>query len=165
MINLKNNPVGVDKPIQEIAQELYDSLGYSSMEGYGRVDLIERKGKTIPCHFLDGIDYKEIVLKKSDVTYFFLENNKTEVLNRLQSKSNFDVVFLINLKKAEPNITHRADEEVRVKISNILSNYSKEMLKSTTRGGDAIDFDSNLVDMQPYHFIKFSCELVYNINC
>ena len=161
MINIKDNPVGIDKVIQKIQQRLYDKLGYN-MNSYGRIYLRKRDNKTIVTHF-KGKDYKEVILNTSDIVSFFIVKDNTDIKNG-DLTTDVDIVFFIDLKKVKPNIPHRADEEIRVEILNIL-NDTVYNANSFTKDDDAVtDFHTELINMQPYHFLRFKGSLVYTDN-
>lgn len=78
---LKTSPTGIDKAIQKIQVKLYEKLGFSGIDGYGRVYPIERENKKIPAHFITGNDYKDVFYNdKESVTgnFFFYENPITK---------------------------------------------------------------------------------------
>lgn len=159
MNNLKTNPVGIDVHINSTQIKLFDKLGYTDFDGYGRIYTIEKK----PYGFVLNEDYKELLTDdKLSGHFFFVENPLTDKDKLFITE--IDIVFMLNLKKLKPNIIHRADEEVRIQILEILDNCAMFQLKSVTKGIDALsDFDHTLLDMQPYHFIKFSGEMQYNL--
>ena len=94
--------------------------------------------------------------------FFFVENSKTK--SGSLSTTEIDVIFLLNVVNIFPDITHRADEELRVEIYNVLVRKFNRAEITITKGIDALDgFETKLIDMQPHHFLKFSFEVSYNL--
>lgn len=160
MNNLKSNPVGIDVIINTIQTRLYDRLDYSNFDGFGRVDILTGK----PFYFINDNEYKDLLLDDNlNGHFFFLDNSNTQNEEKLVTE--ISVIFFLDLKKLKPSITHRADEEIRVEIIEVLDNIKIFKLKEIIKREDALsDFDHKLLDMQPYHFIKFIGSLRYNAN-
>ncbi|WP_438423259.1 hypothetical protein [Aquimarina macrocephali] len=163
---LKENPVGIDIQIQRLQIKLYESLRFEGIDGYGRVYLEDKKGKRKPLYFINGNEYKEVLINDSTSgTFFFIEDEKSKI-ELPKSVTEVDIIFLLDLKKIKPTITHRADEEVRVDILKVLNRCRYFEVEEITKGIKALsDFDTKLIDMQPYHFIKINGKLRYQFNC
>ena len=161
MIHLKENPVGIDYEIQRIQEYLYKNLKSWNIEAFGRVEKLDNDLLI----FKKGIDYEKALglNDSSNGRFFFLDSNLTTEKSK-QLTTDIELVFLLNIKKIKPEITHRADEEVKMEILNFLKKKvhgSIEILK----GQEVLkSFETKLLDMQPYHFIKFSFEHKYNNN-
>ena len=158
MNNLKSNPKGIDIEINSIQTKLYNKLGYSAFDGYGRVYLIDGK----PKFFVNG-SYKEVLLDdKLNGHFFFIEDSNTKKDSIFET--DVDIIFLLDLEKIKPNVNHRADEEVRVEILEVLEKCRRFHLEEITKGIDALnDFEHTLIDMQPFHFISLKGNLQYCI--
>ncbi|TDQ27631.1 hypothetical protein [Tenacibaculum caenipelagi] len=161
MIYLKDKPVGIDFEIQKLQKFLSNKLSDWNIEAYGRAEIVNKE----PLIFKKNKDYKNALglNEKFHGRFFFLDSN----LSIEQSKyltTDLDIVFILNIKKIKPEISHRADEEVKMEILSILK---KKVYKSIEilKGQDVLKgFDTKLIDMQPYHFIKFSFKHKYNNN-
>lgn len=162
----KTDPKGIDKPIQRIQEKLYKELGYQNMDGYGRIYTLDRKGKAIPAYFIEGKDYKEVLTDdKKDAQFFFVENERT-TFDSPQGVTQVDIIFLLNLNKIKPSVPHRADEEARVEIQEVLDKIKFFPVSEIIKGPNALNgFDTDLIDMQPYCFLKFTGTLRYQFNC
>ena len=157
---LKANPVGIDIAIQGLQKHLNTNLTTWGLEIFGRAEVKEKK----PLVFVSNNDYRDALIFSDKVAgrVFFVENTTTK--SRSLSKTEIDVIFLLNVVKIFPDITHRADEELRVAIYNVLIKKFNRAEITITKGIDALDgFETKLVDMQPYHFLKFSFEVSYNL--
>ena len=158
MINLKTEPVGIDYEIQRIQQYLYDKLSNWNLECFGRAEIIENK----PLVYQKKNDYKEVLFIDGNTNgkFFFVDSEKTS-FSKPFLKTEVDLYFLLDTKKIKTSITHRSDEEIRMDILNVLKKRTKEI--EIIKGQKALsDFKTELKDMQPYHFIKFSFELKYS---
>lgn len=164
---LKNNPVGVDIKIQKLQIKLYENLGFENIEGYGRIYIDNKKGENYPLHFINGIDYKEVLIDdNNNGKFFFVEDEVTDSEMTI-SKTKVDIIFLVNLANLYPDIPHRADEELKQQVYRLLKKtrffFPSEI--KITKGKDAIkDFKTKLIDMQPYHFMKFSGVVKYQLD-
>lgn len=159
MNNLKQNPEGIDIEINRIQEKLYNKLNYSDFDGYGRAYQIESK----PKFFVKDGDYKDLLLNdKITGHFFFVEDPITKLESIYQT--NVSIIFFLNIKKIKPSITTRGDEEIRVEILKVLEKSRTFYLEEITKGVEALDgFDHELLDMQPYHFLKFTGSLHYGI--
>lgn len=165
MNNTKENPKGIDYEIQRIQNYLYEKLGFDSIEGFGRCyHVVDNDNKKIPAHFKQGKDYKGLLTDQSAaVKFFFMEDSKTETNG--YSFTGIDLIFLVNLKKIYPESQYRNDEEFRIHVYDILRRKLGFGDIDTVKGIEALKgFDTNLIDMQPYHFLKFQFELKYILN-
>lgn len=163
----KTNPVGIDKEIEKMQSKLNTKLSSWNLDAYGRIYKTEREGKTIPEHFSGGKDYKEVLINdKINGKFFFVENDRSTIISGPRYQTTVDIIFLLDLAKIKPNVTHRADEEARLEINEAIGRLTMFDLTEVTKGINALsDFDTDLIDMQPYHFLKFTGTLRYQINC
>lgn len=162
---LKENPVGVDRPIAAIQSKLYKFFDSTKKDGYGRIDSLRIGGLVEPYQYLGIGDYKEVLTDdKLDVSFFFVENPETQI-NGPSIISNVDVVFQLNLQKLMPSITHRADEEMRVFLYDFFSVFDYFIITEIIKGIDALKgFDTDLKDMQPYHYLRIKGKIFYELN-
>ncbi len=165
--NRKTAPVGVDIEIDKLQVRLYEKTGFTNIDGYGRVELVPKDKKTVP-HYFTKPDYKEVLMDdKLNGIFFFVEKASAK-FNDQKIESEIDIYFLLDLVKLYPNVVHRADEEARVDILDQLtrSRWFQNNEITIVKGQDALsEFDHNLTDLQPYHFIKFSGKIKYQFNC
>jgi len=166
---LKNNPVAVDIPIGATQTKLYNKLGYDPavINANGRCYLIERNDKTIPAKHVSGTDYKDVLVNdKFDCQFFCIEDPKTLPTSGPKYSTNVEWIFLLNTLKLKPSIAHRADEECFVDILGVFARVANFKIKEVIKGKDALeDFDTDLEDREPWHFIKIVGTYNYSINC
>jgi hypothetical protein len=163
--NLKTNPVGIDKAIQKIQESLYNKLGYSNIDGFGRVYRIYVDGRFVPAHFKKGTDYDEVFYndKGNSKGNFFFYVEPVSNYNTTDISSNVNLIFQLDVNAITDSL-QRNDEEVLANIMKILKPTSLK-INTITRGIKALeDFDTPLTDIKIL-FIKLSGKLNYNINC
>lgn len=162
MIVLKENPVGIDKSIQGIQIYLNEKLTGYNLEVLGRAELKDKK----PIVFYKKNDYKEALFinQLTSGKVFFVDNGTTKTDGR-SLITDVDIIFLLDVQKIKPTVAHRADEEVKIEILEVLQSFLKRTEIEITKGIEALKgFDTKLKDLQPYHFLKYSFELKYNSN-
>lgn len=165
MNHLKSSPVGIDKPIQRLQKALYNKLEFD--EGYGRIYKVERDArKEIPAFFLNKIDYKEVLTNdRINGSFFFVEYYRT-LQDGPMLETEVDIIFQMNLKLMKPNISHRADEEMRVDILKAIEPYRFFNITDIVKGRNALNgFFHRLQDMQPFSYLKLTGKIKYQTNC
>lgn len=157
----KTNPVGIDRPINVLQDFLYQrlqslwSLTTSQINAFPRV---YRIGQDIR-HFTSGKDYNPLDLLLEDkvpVQFFFLDNQSRTFDDSWSTE--VDVYFGVKLSVVKPSISHRADEEVKQDLYNILQQGSEGVV--SIQQVDLNGFEERM-DMQPYHFFRFTLKLTY----
>ncbi|CAL2092011.1 conserved hypothetical protein [Tenacibaculum sp. 190524A05c] len=161
MIEQKENPIGIDYEIQKFQNYLNKKLVEWNLQGFGRAELIDNK--LLLYHKKN--DYKNAFTlnPKFNGRFFFLDSNQS-VFNNRELKTFVELIFILNIGKIKPNFSSRADEEVRIELLKFINNKVKREV-SILKGQEVVkDYKNDLVNMQPYHFLKFSFELKYNNN-
>ncbi|MFK7780663.1 MAG: hypothetical protein QM490_06105 [Candidatus Gracilibacteria bacterium] len=164
MIYTKVDPQGIDKQIQRIQQFLYDKLNsvYSGeIYSYGRVYKNETENGVRPLFYVGNKDYEELTINDTinGLHYFFVEDDKSEISDRVCISSNeVDIIFIIDdITKIRGDISHYADEEIKETIKSYVQglNFS---LTSVTKGKKALDgFDiSKTKFIFPYFVFKLT---------
>jgi hypothetical protein len=157
----KTNPVGIDRPIHHLQEFIYRQLqttwglSTSQINSYPRVEKIGDDLK----YFSQGKDYQmnDFLLEdKFAVQFFFLANGSRSF--SMLWETEVDVYFSVNLSTVKPTITHRADEEVKQDIYNILQQGSEGVV--SIQPVDLKGFKDRM-DMQPYHFFRFTLKMTY----
>ncbi|AUC15415.1 hypothetical protein BTO06_09810 [Tenacibaculum sp. SZ-18] len=161
MIVLKINPVGIDREIQNLQKYLESKLSTWNLEIYGRVETIENK---LHIHFKRD-DYKEVLVLNNSFSgrVFFIDSNSYTV-SRNRVKTKLEIVFLLDLSKIKTGISHRCDEEVRVELIELISKKIGDDI-NVSKGQEVLkNYQTELTDMQPYHFIGISFDYTYSQN-
>lgn len=179
MIHVKNNPIGIDIPIQSAQKYLHSQLMTlfeitdNDLDCFGRTYRNKTNDGYIAEVFTVKNEYKEVYWndRLKIVTFFGLSDLiKTDIENT----SNIHLVFFCNLKKLMPSIIHRADEEIRQKIYMSLGNSLFGMkFKSIELGVDSClkEYPGSrkeqlmkYLDMHPIHCFRFNYTLSYDPN-
>lgn len=171
----KISPVGSDIEIQELQTIFDDELSAkwstSEYDSYGRV-YIEPKDRK-PIIYIGSEEYIEVLADDTiaSISFFRISDNAVKVA-RDTYNANCDIIFFVNLKTIYPNIAHRADEEARRDVVNLINQVKSFKVLSIAQVYDKVyddmKFDFQVQpDMQPYHIFKIQTELTYNtsINC
>jgi len=171
-LQTKTNPVGVDIPIQSLQEDLFNELGWTNYEAYGRAYVNISEGDTIPEVFKDGKEYLEVMYDDTvNASSFFVINSDVdydEVAN-----VSVDLIFQVNLAELYPNIEHRADEEMHLDVIQVIKNnfYGFNFDGFTTRiedvysGFDLKDDYKETTDMESFHVVRFRLNLNYEYQC
>jgi hypothetical protein len=174
MLITKEKPVGIDIPIQQAQTKLFNGLAdIQNYDGYGRC-YRNKKGNGYIAEVYTGKDeYKEVYLDDTlNMISFFGVADKVNF--DIKSSTMVHLVVFVNLEKVLPDIDHRADEEIRLKV-----------LKSIGTSADGLEFqsmetgienvlreypgsrrDDGLIaaDMSPWHCFRLNFKLIYDQN-
>lgn len=164
---IKPEPVGIDKAIQSIQTRLYNKLGFTGLDGFGRIYPIRQKGNLIPAHFVGGTEYKEVLFNDQTTesgNFFFHEEARSTKINPSEWESTVHIIFQLEPFAVTSEYDQRNDEEIRAKIEKIL-NRTAFILTDIVRGVEALNaFDNNLGDRK-YILLRYTGKLRYQINC
>lgn len=171
MNNLKTNPKGLDVIIYGVQKKLYDKLSvmWDNVElfGYDRCYVNNKNNvKTIDYYISDN-EYKNLVVAEENKFFFTAENEILNVgINYYETK--IDLYFILNISEIKPNILHRADEEVRQDVLNVLQTMKDVSIEKVTTNIDNIFskyFFNQITDLEPYHCFKISLNVhKYHLN-
>lgn len=166
MIHLRNEPLGIDKQIQRMQTVIHNDLNFDNFDAYSRVELIREKEAFVPYIYLDGIEYKEVLFDDSKKgQFFFVEEEITRVDGNLATTF-LSIVFQMDLNAIYTDTNSRKDERARIDIYNALKKCAAFKIIEIVRGENALKgFKHDLINMQPYHFLKFYGTIKYQINC
>lgn len=171
MNNLKTAPKGLDVLIYSVQKKLYDGLTtlWTGIEltGYDRCYLSNRNGFKSIDYYISDYEYKNLVVAEENKFFFTAENNIEKVGN-LYYRTKIDLYFILNVNEIKPAIAHRADEEVRQDVLNVIEKIGQiEVLNVVTnieKIFNRFDF-SYLTDVQPYHVFKIEIDTnKYHLN-
>lgn len=161
MIYLKENPVGIDYEINKLQKYIHNKTESWNIESFGRTELVDNKLLI----FESDSDYSEVIALNENFNgrFFFVDSNVTTEKAK-ELKTEVSIVFILDISRIKSDIPHRADEEVKIELLNIIRKKTRSEI-SILKGEEVlISYESDLKDLQPYHFLKFSFELNYNNN-
>jgi hypothetical protein len=183
MLFLKTAPVGVDIPIQKLQLYLHEKLlakwGLQNVdyEAYGRCYRNQKEDGYVAEVYVGGNEYKEVYLddRISVLSFFGLSGDiEFEVTNT----ADVHLIFWVNIKRLYPAITHRADEEVRKDVQELVQKKMYGFTLTEVRlgiervhqeyRGTIMAAQANLDtlkyrDMHPFHCFRFDLKLLYDI--
>jgi hypothetical protein len=185
MLIQKTNPVGLDFYIQRLQTEIHTRL----LTGWGIESDVyhchERcyRNKTSDGYiaevFHGGKDYKEVYWNDNltAISFFGISNN---IKRGIQSEAHVHLVFFVDLSRLTlqgNEIDHRADNEARGKVEEIIGRYSNGFTLLSTElwlenvlreypGSRRDGTNLKYVDMHPVHCFRLNLKLVYkNKHC
>jgi hypothetical protein len=178
MLITKNNPVGIDAVIDKVQRKMFAALSETWPAGikydcYPRCYRNKKDNGYIAEVFLSGTkkDYKEAYWDDKLAALSFFGIDPTIDLGD-GNKALIHVVFFVDLKKLKPNVSERADEEVRLDVQKILQKQiaATRLLRVTTGlenvlkeyPGSYRDERLKAVDMHPVHCFRFDIEVRYS---
>lgn len=170
------NPVGIDKPIQELQilfqNKLWLNVIDSKKQFNHRVFRNEHKGEVFPEVFIDSTnDYRRVLFndKLTVLSWFDVSEIQSDYVPG-QNIKEVGIFFAVNLKELYPTLAHRAIEESHIDVTKIIQMHPNfimpfnEILEAPRAYGD---FDNNLrgYDQQPWHVFRINCNVIYNVKC
>lgn len=179
MLISKTSPAGIDYKLQELQTLLHDSLltkwgiNTSAYKCYGRCYRNKTDKGYIAENYEGSGEYKEVYWDDSLAAISFFG---TGVKTKYDAYEATDVhlVFFVNLATLKSSITHRADEEVKADVI--------DLIKPATYGFEYIGFETGLdnvlreypgsrrderltiADMHPVHCFRINMTTLYDIN-
>ncbi|RUT68687.1 hypothetical protein D0817_20215 [Flavobacterium cupreum] len=166
------SPKGIDKEIQLIQTSLFDKLGWTPIDVFGRVhkNISKEKG-LVPEFYVGKNEYKDVFtndLKSANV--FFIDNDEHTTTNRIFYYSEVKIVFMVDLKKVKPAIAHRADMEVEIDALKVVKRHRMFEVDGFEKGIETVFKGFNidhvkLLNIQPHHVFAITGKLKYKINC
>lgn len=188
MLSVKSNPVGIDWYIQQLQNKLHAELitawglaDATQYECYGRCYRNKKDTGYVAEVFTEGNEYKEVYWNDTltAISFFGITNG---IKRNVGAEADVHLVYFTDLSKLALTdrtgtlITHRADEELRKSVIDVIGKYSfgfslvsvelwvENVLREypgsrTTQSSLAIKGD-----MHPVHCFRINLKLSYNPN-
>jgi hypothetical protein len=185
MLTVIQNPVGVDIPIRKMQEHLHGflmqtwgmdvnvSAENALYQSYGRCYRNRTEKGYQALLFTTGNDYKPAFWNDglNAMSFFGIGNI---ISNKINDVVDVHLIFICNLSKLKSGFPNRADEEVRLDVTNFVSAqmYGFEY-RSIELGVDNVfkdypgtlrDAAMKVIDMQPVHCFRLNFILTYNKN-
>lgn len=166
------NPKGIDFTIQKLQNYLFEKLNWGEIDVYGRVykNPSEQKGLMLEA-YIGNNEYKDVFTDDTkNANIFFVEDDVHTSNEGIKFTNKLKIVFMVNLKKAYPNITHRADMEAEIEAIELIRKKSGFSFEKVEKGikqvlGEFYTDGIKLNDMHPYHIFSITGEITYQISC
>jgi hypothetical protein len=171
MLYTKNNPIGIDKEIDQLQKIIFKnllkkwSIDASDYNCFCRAYKNQHKIGYIPEFYTGNNEYRELFFDDTVyVTSFFIVADKTNIImNGYQTV--VSLIFCVDISKLK-NLLHRGDEEIRQDVLGALQTLD---LISVETGINNVfkEFSvSNIKyrDLHPLHCFRFNFNLIYS-NC
>lgn len=182
--HLKTAPVGLDAIIDAVQKEVFKLKDIWGVPGTG-VDLTghprcyvlqnNETQKTIEA-YLEGNDYSGTLIFSEENKFFFIAPNDIEKQSANYYTTEIELFGIVNVKECKPGIAHRADEEVRndvlnilnripaIKVNKIVINIDRVFNRYNSRISQSFEYEYT-DDMQPYHCFKIEMTVLpYMVN-
>lgn len=184
MLITKTNPVGIDAKIQELQTKLHTKLlevwGISSdkYKCLGRCARNLKGEGHIAELYVGNNEYRDVYWDDSLSAISFFGLNNVPIRHNVIERAYVHLVFFVKLTDLKPSITHRADEEVRQDVLNIIGSslfgfkYESlelslaNVLKEYPASWRTADKYTSLkvVDMHPLHCFRLNFFVQYDKN-
>lgn len=179
MLINRTSPAGIDWYIQNLQTLLHSRLktewnmGDTAYKAYGRCYRNKTDDGYTAENYEGSGEYREVYWDDSltALSFFGISGQMRREVN---TEADIHLVFFVDLAKAKPLISHRADEEVR---SDVLAVLGKSAHGFTITGtelwlenvlreypGSRRDNRLKAVDMHPIHCFRINMTLIYNPN-
>jgi hypothetical protein len=178
MLYTKTSPVGIDIPIQKLQVYLHDQLneiwGLSGgqYQAYGRCYRNQKEDGYVAEGYIGKNEYKELYLDDRYIVLSFFGLSE-DIKFKIANTANVHLIFFVNLPKLK-NVSHRADEEVRVDVQKLVEvsfqGFSFEGVRLDINNvldeypGSLRDTSLKFRDMHPFHCFRFDFSLLYDVS-
>lgn len=174
MLIAKTNPVGIDKVIDKYQKDLHSylvskwGLQDADFKAYARVYRNQRDEMFVPEVFTGGKDYKEVYF--DSFSYLFFGTSEKVDYKSPVNSTNVYIVFRVNLEKVKPQVSHRADEEVRIDVQQFAQKGAYDFQLQSIETGVSAAFrefsgwikEVKYSDMHPWHVFRLNFLVKYD---
>lgn len=189
MLVTKINPVGIDWYIQQLQTRLHTELvgvsGWNLSDTgqykcYGRAYRNKKGNGYVAENYESDKEYKEVYWDDTLTAISFFGLSSTPVKKSIKSEAEVHLVFFADLDKlalkdSDGNtIAHRADEELRNSVLNVIGKFSygfsvlsvELWLENVLReySGSYRDERLKTVDMHPVHCFRINMKIIFDQN-
>lgn len=171
-MNYNNYPaIGIDNKIKIMQDVLFQYLGFTNVDFYGRVQkVIAKDGKGLtPEVYVSNTERKEVFYDDRNAiggNVFFIDNDEHTTTDGKRFAAKVKVVFMLNLNKVAAVKPYRADSEIQQKAIDLLKKLKAIEITSIEKGIDNVLSEFNIEqikknDLQPYHTFSINGDLYY----
>ena len=160
MNNLKTNPKGLDVIIYKVQKKLYDKLSTMwvgvELFGYDRCYLSNRNGVKSIDYYISDKEYENLIVAEKN-KFFFTAENEVKNVGINYYETSIELYFIVNVSEIKPDVLHRADEEVRKDVLNVLQTMSDTSIDYVVFNTDNVFskyFFNQVIYLEPYHCFK-----------
>jgi hypothetical protein len=166
-------PQGLDRPLQDMQNHFIKSLWPNVLavkKSFNHRVFVKNSAVLKP-EIFDGKDYKDVRFDDSlTALSWFDVSNQTNTFSNSTGVNEVGIVFIVNLEKLYPQLSHRAVEEVHYDVIKIINKMPREFkINSIVSGLDAYgDYDITQLkgaNIQPFHVFRINCDVLFTLNC
>lgn len=177
MIQIKDNPVGIDVVINDIQKYLFEGLKWSNWNAYHRAyKNAKGDGGIIPEIYTGENDqrsgeYKEVFMDDTlTASSFFYTDDTISAVEFNKYNTNLHVIFQVDLNALNDNNTRNDEEIHRDVILAINKSVYVQNVSSLVTNLPSVysDFTTTLIDwddMQPFHVFRVDIAVSYDLDC
>ncbi|MDH6304615.1 hypothetical protein M2459_001350 [Parabacteroides sp. PF5-5] len=172
MLYVKENPTGIDKPIQKLQNRIWSGLlkawgiAESDYNSFCRVYINRKDGGYIPEFYMGRNEYRETFFDDKVYATSFFVMDETVKFESTSMRTTGSLIFCVNLERLKSKVLHRADEEVRMDVVSLCNMYGFTVssiqvgIKNVFRefSQDVIKF----TDMHPFHCFRINMNIIYD---
>lgn len=181
MLITKTSPVGIDWHIQKLQTLIHNRLisaDYWNIDSadyrcYGRCYRNKTDDGYVAQNYESGNDYREVYWDDSLKAISFFGTGNTVQID-MNAQADVHLVFFADVVKLAPTILHRADEEIKQDVLDIIGKnahgFSVQSVETSLENvlkeypGSRRDNRLKYVDMHPVHCFRINMRLIYNPN-
>ncbi|OIQ22200.1 MAG: hypothetical protein BM557_02150 [Flavobacterium sp. MedPE-SWcel] len=159
---------GIDTAINKLQLAIDKKISWKDVDIFGRVYRNSSKnGKIAPEAYING-EYKDVLTNdKKTASIFFIDSEKEDTKEGIRFVNSTKIVFMVDLKKAYPDYTHRCDMEARLEAIELIKGVSRFEITGIEKGIEEVfkGFDVEnikLNDLNPFHVFAIVGDLTYN---
>jgi len=171
MLTVITNPTGIDVRIRKLQEKIYNRLSWTDYNSYGRCYRNKAGNNYIAEVYAGANEYKEVYWDDTLTAISFFGVSQT-VVHKLGELADVHLVFFVNIAKLKPLLLHRADEEIRMEVMNIvgrgLFGFTYTSIETGIENvlkeypGSVREKRLATVDMHPIHCFRLNLKLAYN---
>lgn len=172
MLYIKNNPVGIDKKIDFIQQNIFKKLcklwniTEADYNSFCRAYKNQKNSGYVPEFYMGTNEYEELFFDDTvSATSFFVVADKVDLVMS-SFKAIVSLVFCVDIPRLR-TLQHRADEEIRQDVIGKLQGIVDISSVETGINNVFREFTQTQIkyrDLHPMHCFRINFSLIYN-NC
>ena len=173
MLVLKDNPIGVDKIIDYIQKDLNRVNWDDSYTVFNHRAYRTKQNKENIVEVFENGHYKEVLFDdRLNSTSFFLVDKDYNTTDGGNSYFGTKIVLIVqcNLSNLYPNIQHRADEEAKKDIIQVINDSNRGYKVTKVVTGDQVYSEFSIPDKYLFNYgekciFGIEIETYFNYNC
>jgi hypothetical protein len=183
---VKENPIGLDAVIHKFQVAVFGlkDKWNVTLNGYPRCYILEENGKKTIESYIGNLEYSRSLIFAEENKFFFVAGEREEESkdSKKYLETTIELFFIIDTTACYPNVLHKADQEVRVDVEELLwsmnevehlsieSNIDKVFNRYNNRISQGYGYEYTdemtkshcfkvLIKLKPYHYKTEYCQI------